>query len=234
METFDKSSVVEAPAPWTLKGQCAYLFLHRTRTIFPEFNENSDSTQTPYRGGGGGILLVKYADSPVGPYDELILFPGCYQFGDSTFYRISQIYVSTMESVVNGRRNWAVPKKLARFEWSENNTRVKISLPGKEQPFCTIQIRPRLYCFPAGSTLIPTSFRTLVQPALPDNGEPFRYFKITPTCSGWFRPWVQLIDFSTDGEEIPSHKNLPIYSYGIGYEDFTLIFPEAEQISLDK
>ena len=232
-ENGHSSEIKKAPAPWTLSGQSAYLFLHGTRSILPQFNENIDPEKTPFQGGKGGVLLVRYTDSPVGPYDELILFPGCFQFGDGTYYRISQIYVSSIESVVNGRRNWAVPKKLAIFQWSDNDTRVKIFLPNADQPFCTIRIRPRLYCFPASSALVPASFRTLVQPSLDDNDLPQRYFKITPTCSGWFRPWVQLVEFHTDGKEIPSEKDLPLYTFGIGYEAFTLVFPTAEQILIE-
>ena len=234
MATTDSTNDIQrAPAPWTLSGDFAYLFLHGSRSALTQFNEDPNPEKTPFRGGAGGILVVRYSNSPVGPYDELIVFPGCYQFKDTTYYRISQIYVSSMESVVNGRRNWAVPKKLAIFRWTDNYTRVQISLPGEDQPFCTLRVRPRLYCLPAGSGLIPASFRTLLQPALDDNGPPERYFRITPTCSGWFRPWVQLVDFQTDGKEIPSEKDLPVYRFGVGYEAFTLVFPEAEEILIE-
>ena len=231
MATTDSTSYIQrAPAPWTLAGDFAYLFLHGSRSALSQFNEDPNPDKTPFRGGSGGILLVRYNDSPVGPYDELIIFPGCYQFKDKTYYRISQIYVSTMDSVVNGRRNWAVPKKLAIFKWSDHYTSVQIFLPEQKQPFCTLRVRPRLYCFPAGSSLVPASFRTLLQPSLKDNGSPSRYFRITPTCSGWFRPWVQLLEFRTDGKEIPSEKDLPVYRFGIGYEAFQLVFPISEEI----
>lgn len=230
MEEVDASQVKAAPAPWTLSGQLSYLFIHGPRSIQEQFNENADPIRSPFRGGRGGVLLVRYTDSPVGPYDELILLPGCYQFGETTYYRITQIYVSSMASVVNGRRNWSVPKKLAIFRWTDNDTAVKIFLPDQEQPFCTMRVRPRLYCFPASSAIVPASFRTLLQPSLEENADPGRYFKITPTCSGWFRPLVQLLEFQTDGKEIPSHEQLPLYTFGVGYEAFTLVFPKAEEI----
>ncbi len=229
MEDNDKK-VKDAPAPWTLNGEVSYLFIHGTRSAQESFNENSDPIQSPFRGGLGGMMLIRYTDSPVGPYDELILIPGYYQFGDSTYYRISQIYVSSIDSVINGRRNWSVPKKLARFQWSDNNTFVKIFLPENDEAFCTIRVRPRLYCFPASSAIIPSSIRTLLQPPLEEDKDKNIYLKIVPSCSGWFRPLVQLIEFQTDGKEIPSHEQLSMYTYGVGYEAFTLIFPEAEQV----
>ena len=84
-------NIKDAPAPWTLEGQVAYLFIHGSRAVQDSFNENPDPVLSPFRGGLGGLMLVRYTDSPVGPYDELILVPGCYQFGDKTYYRISQI-----------------------------------------------------------------------------------------------------------------------------------------------
>ncbi|CAF1362267.1 unnamed protein product [Rotaria sp. Silwood1] len=224
------NKIKDAPAPWTLNGQVAYLFVHGSRSIQESFNENPDPIRSPFRGGIGGMLLVRYTDSPVGPYDELLFFPGCYQFGDTTYYRISQIYVSSMDSVINGRRNWSVPKKLARFCWNDDNTYVKIFLPECDEPFCRIRVRPRLYCFPMSSIIIPSSFRTLLQSPLDEQTDKNIYLKITPTCSGWFRPLVELIEFHTDGKEIPSHEQLSLYTYGVGYEAFTLIFPKAEQV----
>lgn len=222
--------VINAPAPWSLKGEVSYLFAHGQRSIQESFNENSEPIRSPYRGGMGGVMLVRYTASPVGPYDELILIPGYYQFGQTTYYRISQIYVSSLDSVINGRRNWNVPKKLARFCWNDNNTSVKVFLPESDEPFCTIRVRPRLYCFPVSSAVIPTSFRSLLQPPLEEGTDKNTFLKTVPSCSGWFRPLVELLEFHTDGKEIPSHEDLPMYKYGVGYEAFTLIFPEAEKV----
>jgi hypothetical protein len=225
------NNVKDAPAPWTLTGQVAYAFIHGSRKAQESFNENPDPTRNPFRGGLGGMILIRYTDSPVGPYDELLFVPGSYQFGDTSYYRISQIYVSSLDSVINGRRNWGIPKKLAIFRWSDNSTYVKIYLPESDEPFCTIRVRPRLYCFPINSGLIPTSFRTLLQQSLEEEeNEKNIYLKTTLSYSGWFRPLVQLIEFYTDGKEIPSHEQLSMYTYGMGYEAFTFIFPKAEQV----
>lgn len=224
------NKVKDAPSPWTLNGQVAYLFIHGSRSAQESFNENSDPIRSPFRGGLGGIVLIRYADSPVGPYDELLIFPGCYQFGDTTYYRISQIYVSSLDSVINGRRNWGIPKKLAIFQWSDNNTSVKIFLPDNNEPFCTIRVRPRLYCLPVKGAIIPSSFRTILQPSLDEENDKNIYLKTTLSFSGWFRPLVELTEFCTDGKEIPSHEQLPVYTYGVGCEAFTITFPEAEQV----
>ncbi|CAF1400424.1 unnamed protein product [Rotaria magnacalcarata] len=226
----DANNIKDAPAPWSLNGSKAYLFIHGSRPIQESFNENPDPIRSPFCGGMGGMLLVRYTDSPVGPYDELLFIPGYYQFRDKNYYRISQIYVSSIDSVVNGRRNWNVPKKLARFCWTDNDTCVKIFLPECDEPFCTIRVRPRLYCIPVSSAIIPSSFRTFLQIPLEEQNDKNMYAKITLSCSGWFRPLVELIEFHTNGKEIPSHEKLSMYTYGVGYEAFTLIFPIAEQV----
>jgi hypothetical protein len=231
MSKADSSNVKDAPAPWTLSGQVAYFFVHNSSEALSSSDEYSIPTVSPFRGGRGGILLIRYADSPVGPYDEFLLIPGCYQFGQNTYYRVTKIYVSTMDSVTNGRRNWAVPKKLAIFRWSDNDTMVKIFLPNHDEPFCTLKVRPRLYCFPASSAVIPASLRTLLQPPMQENDASRCFLKTVFTCSGWFRPLVQLIEFHTDGKEIPSHEQLSLYKYGFGYEAFTLVFPKPEELS---
>ena len=228
VESYNK--IKDAPPPWTLNGQVAYLFVHGSRSAQESFNENPEPIRSPFRGGIGGVLLLRYSDSPVGPYDELLFVPGCYQFGDKTYYRISQIYVSTLDSVVNGRCNWNVPKKLAVFRWSDNNTFLKIRLPQSSEPFCTIRVRPRLCCFPASSVIVPSSFRTLLQPPLEEQDDKETFLRVTMSTSGWFRPLVELIEFYTDGKEIPSHESLPICSYGVSLEAFTLTFPKAEQV----
>jgi hypothetical protein len=63
-----------------------------------------------WKGGLTSVVLVRYEDSPVGPYDELIMvadgFINPYEKGTSG--RITNIYVSTRQSVWNGRINWSI------------------------------------------------------------------------------------------------------------------------------
>ncbi|KAI0031934.1 hypothetical protein K488DRAFT_26548, partial [Vararia minispora EC-137] len=71
------------------------------------------------RGTSASVCILRCSDSPVGPYDELILLPGGFRnprTRDVTS-RISSAYVSSESSAWNGRRNWNIPKHLARFEW---------------------------------------------------------------------------------------------------------------------
>ncbi|KAL2867802.1 uncharacterized protein BJX67DRAFT_352280, partial [Aspergillus lucknowensis] len=69
-------------------------------------------------------MIVRYEDSEVGPYDELILIPGraVNPHTGKAEMRISTIYVSTDASVWNGRRNWNIPKQRAVFDFQPVGT----------------------------------------------------------------------------------------------------------------
>ncbi|OJJ54787.1 hypothetical protein ASPSYDRAFT_476216 [Aspergillus sydowii CBS 593.65] len=71
-----------------------------------------------------GVMIVRYDDSDVGPYDELIFIPGraVNPHSGKKDMRISTIYVSTDSSVWNGRRNWNIPKHRARFEFTPTSS----------------------------------------------------------------------------------------------------------------
>ncbi|KAI0317308.1 hypothetical protein OF83DRAFT_1058882 [Amylostereum chailletii] len=87
--------------------------------------------------------LLRYSDSPVGPYDEFIMLAGGFSnpLTKEVTRRITTIYVSSPASVWNGRKNWNIPKNVARFEWrstGSNTTTVKIYHPeGVSAPLST-------------------------------------------------------------------------------------------------
>ncbi|KUI66632.1 hypothetical protein VM1G_02306 [Cytospora mali] len=71
-------------------------------------------------------MIVRYSDTPVGPYDELVIIPGAYTYPvqnekgkwvEKENPRVTRIYVSQKHTLYNGRYNWNIPKHLARFEW---------------------------------------------------------------------------------------------------------------------
>jgi len=57
-----------------------------------------------YTGGPGVCMILRYTDTPVGPYDEVIWMPGYFEIPGTgrKHVRIARIYVSRLESVFNG------------------------------------------------------------------------------------------------------------------------------------
>lgn len=65
----------------------------------------SDGT---FVGGIGMVQIIRYTESPVGPYDELLLVPGFFKYdgpnGETRKnVRITRIYVSQKYTCWNGR-----------------------------------------------------------------------------------------------------------------------------------
>ncbi|QRW20728.1 hypothetical protein RhiXN_05717 [Rhizoctonia solani] len=103
-----------APLPWQTKALPKGALDNHESIRLQDF-------QATYEGGPGAIQLIRYHESPVGPYDELIYVPGqmSYKSGDSSVSgrSITRIYVSSFAPLTNGRRIWNTPKHLARFEF---------------------------------------------------------------------------------------------------------------------
>jgi hypothetical protein len=133
-----------APPPWPLKAKL-YIFLavlkpeNREDPILqglPPGSYNPSETIHPsalapingspqWKGGLTAFVLVRYEQSPVGPYDELIMTPDGFanpHEKKATSGRITNIYVSSRQSVWNGRKNWSKffdPSSLA-FMFADN------------------------------------------------------------------------------------------------------------------
>ncbi|KAM0458827.1 hypothetical protein ACHAPV_005816 [Trichoderma viride] len=98
----------------------------------------ADETYSRPVGGLSMIQILSYRDSPIGPYDEMLVAPGSFDWerteadGKKTKGcnpKITRIYVSTPNSCFNGRTNWNVPKHLAKFVWDhhpDGSTTIKI------------------------------------------------------------------------------------------------------------
>ncbi|PKS09644.1 hypothetical protein jhhlp_004263 [Lomentospora prolificans] len=143
--------ITHVPAPWTLKGtvyQFAWWTPRAQAEAMPTMAysplESSSSFSAPEGskplGGLSVVQIIRYTDSPVGPYDELLVIPGFHEYAiddektgkrvTKRNARITRIYVSQKYTCWNGRINWNIPKHLASFEWhtdpSTSTTMVKV------------------------------------------------------------------------------------------------------------
>ncbi|KAF2968785.1 hypothetical protein GQX73_g4839 [Xylaria multiplex] len=128
--------IVPVPGPWKLKGtmyivsfssKAGKLPDHAYSPLERDSTYASPAASGEHRGGIGQFQVIRYTESPVGPYDELIICPGDFEYDVEVSGkrerkespRISRIYVSQKYTCWNGRTNWNIPKHLARFEWDE-------------------------------------------------------------------------------------------------------------------
>lgn len=144
------------PAPWTLIGK-GYILLYKfpkkfveQKTTLPKFLKGH------FTGGFGALMLVDYSTSNAGPYGELLLIPGKFTHQGKKFNTISNIYVSTMESVVNGRRNWGIPKELARFSFQKTDSHTEMVRVFSEETYIAeFTLETGKLPFPVNTRLLP-------------------------------------------------------------------------------
>jgi hypothetical protein len=117
------------PPPWVFKTKL-YLFAAPLNLVdrenpllqgLPPGSYNPEETIHPsalapvkgspqWKGGMLKVVIVRYEDSPIGPYDELIASLDGYAnpFEKGTSARITNIYVDSRKSIWHGRKNWSV------------------------------------------------------------------------------------------------------------------------------
>lgn len=149
------------PPPWALQG-AGYLFLYQ---FAPDFVATYGFVPPEEKVTKllGAVMVVRYAETAVGPYDELLFVPGFMQEQDTQYPSITKIYVSSQTSVLGGRQNWAIPKELAQFSWqTEGNDEVMTVRQGDEMVAEWRLRQPRL-TLPTYINLLPARFRTVMQ-----------------------------------------------------------------------
>ncbi|KAF1835283.1 hypothetical protein BDW02DRAFT_568160 [Decorospora gaudefroyi] len=193
----EQHPVTRAKAPWKLSAESYLLFF--TLKNLPEGVYDplqaqwADEALGEFKGGLGSVMIVRYLDTPVGPYDELLVMPGNFsvpQPSSSTknipkkAQRVSRIYVSQRTTVYNGRLNWNIPKHLARFTFSAPPTltgqsppetlTVNVFPPGTKDgdgvgPFfsCTLQPWRWVPAIPVNTRYVPYSMAA-AQPPIPE------------------------------------------------------------------
>jgi hypothetical protein len=153
-----------APAPWSLQGAGWILLLHLRDAVRRDPRHQSQHLQAKPTSGISIVMLVEYANSPVGPYRELLYIPGRFDFGPGRrAWSVTRIYVDSWASVVNGRLNWGIPKDRAdfRIEPAGRGQDIEVTIGTRRVAAFSMQARGPDIPAPAG--LIPVGLRTLVQ-----------------------------------------------------------------------
>ena len=154
-------AIDEVPPPWSLTGSGYIILVKLTESFVTENCFVPDSLGGSFSGGIGTIMLVDYVSSDAGPYRELLFIPGRFSFQSGRLFSITKIYVSTMNSVVNGIRNWGIPKELAQFDISQtaHERTINVCMDG----FCFAEFCFRHYPVhvPITTALVPPVLRTL-------------------------------------------------------------------------
>lgn len=217
-----ETGISNAPAPWNLNGR-GYIAALR----FDDGVLDSDPFTPPQlqgkrlSGNIGYVMLVDYSSSAVGPYYELLFIPGRFQIGKQRRYSISSIFVSSEDSVVNGRRNWGIPKYHANFDLQyDSKGGVSASVSRNGAVFCKLQFEKKRGSIPVTTALVPPVLRTLTQHW---EGQRFDY---TPSAGGW-AGLARLHSAWADPSEFPElNKAKPLLA--VATTKFRMTFPVSK------
>ena len=149
--------------PWTLRGD-GYIIVTKSSTA-----QNLEDAAIPdelvdrYVNDINITMLVDYRDSPVGPYGELLYMPGNFRFADGKrHFSITRIYVDSLASLEDGRRNWGIPKELAEFSFEpDGRDRERVTVRADGEVFAEMRLTTFGPPFPVNTVWIPEIFRTL-------------------------------------------------------------------------
>ncbi len=106
--------------------------------------------------GLGACMIVRYDESPVGPYNELLYIPGKQTIEGKRAFFISKIYVDSEDSMLSGQANWGIPKELADFSiinTDKNRWRINVSREGTT--FFSANMVARSFSFSVTTKLVP-------------------------------------------------------------------------------
>lgn len=218
------TDVTLAPAPWRLEGRGLVVAVRLPEDVRRSFLPQG--LELAKVGGLSYLMLVDYAGGDVGPYHELLFIPGRVRFGDERRLSITRIFVSSEASVVNGRRNWGIPKDRCDFDVSYDAAGGggRAALKRADgSVFAEIAYDARGPRLPAPGGLVPAAFRTLAQER---DGVRFTY---APSASGHFR-FARVREWRFDAREFPDLARGSVVAAAC-ITDFRMIFPVARLTS---
>lgn len=221
--TLTTATAFAADPPWTLRGN-GYLVITKSTTAdnladaaIPEALADS------YVNDINIMMLVDYQESPVGPYGELLYMPGNFRFADGRrHFSITKIFVDSQQSLIDGRRNWGIPKELAGFDISDEDGDTWVTVGDADGVFAEMRFTPFGPYFPVNTFWIAPIFRTLGQ-VLDDTT-----FVFTLAGEGRAR-FAHFDPIFFDPARFPDMQTRKVIA-AVRVENFTLTFPVATTI----
>jgi Acetoacetate decarboxylase (ADC) len=208
------------PSPWRLQASAYVLAVRMPEDVIDTASFVPPSLAGKRCGHTAYVLFVDYREANCGPYQELLVAPAVYDFGEGHYPTITRIYVSTYDSVVNGRINWGIPKDRADFKverGKDNVDRVQVSRDG--HVFADMRFKPYGLTFPVTSALLPAGLRTLMQHW---RGKSYRF---TLSAKGNLR-MAKLVEWTFDPKMFPDLARGKVLMAGY-FPNFDMTFPVA-------
>lgn len=110
-------SIKHVPPPWTLKGTVYTFITYISSSSAHSLSQSPSFFHAPLQrasafangkpvSGLGMMQIIRYTESPVGPYDEMVIVPGKFERErEQSNMRVTRIYVSQEGTCWNGRKS---------------------------------------------------------------------------------------------------------------------------------
>jgi hypothetical protein len=218
-------SVPMAAAPWQLKGSGYVLAIRLPETLIEQHAFVPPSLAGRRHGNTAYVLLADFHASNCGAYQELLISPATFTFPEGHYCSITRIYVSSYASVVNGRRNWGLPKDHAEFSTERTAERAeRVTLSRAGHVFAEFHLSHHGLAFPVNSGILPASMRTVMQHW---RGQ---QYGVTLRAKGSLR-MAKLLEWRFDPAFFPDLAQGHVLAAGY-FPGFELTFPAPTQRAL--
>lgn len=213
--------VPRAPAPWQLTGDAYILLLRMPKEMLQKGSFIPGSLRGREVGRYGITMFVDYTDSNVGPYQELLCIPCRFRFGRKVCGSITRIFVSSWESVVNGRLNWGIPKDRADFKRTADESGSEVVTVSRDgRVFAEMRFKSYGFALPVHSGVLPQALRTVGQHY---NGKTYLYTLNTRGRAAMAR----LLDCKVDPQVFPDISRCRVLT-AVRLRNFSINFPTAK------
>ncbi len=115
--------------PWHVRGRATLeIAQYPLESVRPYVPADIDIVQTWPGYTVGAVAFIAYDDTPVGPYNEVVIAPALVRHRDDFSLWVAAIDVDSESSRRNGRFNWGLPKKIRQFEyaWQPHGAQLKV------------------------------------------------------------------------------------------------------------
>lgn len=204
--------------PWLLQGE-AYILNYWLSSSALKQAQIFGLTPSAF-GRVVQVMLVRYAQSPIGAYDELLILdhPVLQQ---RVLSNIPKIFVSTESSVQHGQQLWGIPKELATFEWQTHAQQSTCNIRQADLELCIrFEQHAKGRCINVNSQYLPAALLKITQMW---QGECYRF---SPSFRGQLIPLKQ-VSWQPNSSLFPDVSQARLLT-GFYVPAFELIFPEAK------
>lgn len=211
-------NAVLRPPPWKLQGD-AFIANYWLSPALIRQAADFQLAPSPL-GRMVQVACVRYRESPVGPYDELLILDHAL-LTQRRLNTIPKIYVSTEISVQHGQQYWGIPKELAAFEWHEQNNEIRFTVHFSQQSMSilfTKQMNPQILRI--SSNCIPSLLLNIQQ------DWHNKHYQFTPQFRGHLSRLAS-VQWKNTQSIFPDFSQAR-YLQGFAVPEFDLIFPEAQ------